>query len=545
MSLLIDKLIAELAAGLSPFERVDKLNTLAWELRDADLQGGLAYAKQAYALAQEQGYQKGIADSLISQSQYTYSDFVLALTNTYRALEYYEKTGDLEGQSRAYYTLCWAHWFADNFIEAIEFGQQAQTFAQRVNDLALEADILNNLGLAYKRAGNFELGYTVYGKALEIYRKTGDLLRENKVLINMALAYGLEGEYERAVACIEERMARKFDNLLVDGYTYLAWGQIYLGQEKYQQAAQNLRRALQIANQIELTQLSQTTLHTLGQLELAQGYPERAIPYLELALEQAIEIESNLGRYQSHQVLSDIFEQQEKYQEALLHFKQFHEVKESLFNEKNMGRLQFLQTYHDAEIARREAEIYQLKNVALEDEIKERKRLQSQLYRQATTDELTGVSNRRHFMELAQIEIKRALRHDQPLCLVLLDLDRFKVVNDTFGHDAGDHVLKTLANICMYNVRDIDIFARLGGDEFVLLLPNADSERAMQIMERIRMKLTANPMLYHENPLNVTMSFGIAPVHQGEDSLDSLLRRADQALYRAKDKGKNRGAHAE
>jgi diguanylate cyclase len=131
------------------------------------------------------------------------------------------------------------------------------------------------------------------------------------------------------------------------------------------------------------------------------------------------------------------------------------------------------------------------------------------------------------------------------LCLVLLDLDRFKVVNDTFGHDAGDHVLKTLANICMYNVRDIDIFARLGGDEFVLLLPNADSERAMQIMERIRMKLTANPMLYHENPLNVTMSFGIAPVHQGEDSLDSLLRRADQALYRAKDKGKNRGAHAE
>ena len=178
-------------------------------------------------------------------------------------------------------------------------------------------------------------------------------------------------------------------------------------------------------------------------------------------------------------------------------------------------------------------------NTRLQDEIGERKRLENQLRQQATTDELTGITNRRHFLELAQQELKRAARFNHPLALALLDIDQFKQLNDKYGHAVGDRALKHLTTICLKNIREIDIFARFGGDEFVLLLPETNEKQAHEIVERMRLALTAQPLQLDDTPIALTLSAGLSSLN-AQATLESLLNRADQALYRAKETGRNR-----
>lgn len=159
---------------------------------------------------------------------------------------------------------------------------------------------------------------------------------------------------------------------------------------------------------------------------------------------------------------------------------------------------------------------------------------------QATTDPLTGLANRVAFLERARFEIHRAERSGRPLAVVLLDLDRFKSVNDKFGHPAGDRVLVGAATAISRTIRGIDLAARWGGEEFALLLVDADESTAGTAVERIReaVAAAAPPRV----PASVTASAGIA-VHHGlfeRSHVDGLLRRADTALYAAKEKGRNR-----
>lgn len=166
-----------------------------------------------------------------------------------------------------------------------------------------------------------------------------------------------------------------------------------------------------------------------------------------------------------------------------------------------------------------------------------RKQLERKLKEQATTDGLTGVPNRRHFLELAEYEVKRAVRLNQPLSIALLDIDHFKMINDTHGHLAGDEVLESFANTCTKNIRDIDILARIGGDEFAILLPLANCNQASEVMDRVHAALAASP-----TSISITISVGITCLSAVVDTLDGLLAQADQALYRAKHDGRNRSA---
>jgi diguanylate cyclase (GGDEF)-like protein/PAS domain S-box-containing protein len=173
-------------------------------------------------------------------------------------------------------------------------------------------------------------------------------------------------------------------------------------------------------------------------------------------------------------------------------------------------------------------------------DITQRKRLEEQLRQQATTDELTRVANRRHFLEAAQSEIRRAQRLMYPLALAVIDLDHFKQINDTYGHAGGDQALVAFAKICQPLIREIDLFARIGGDEFALLLPGATGAQAGNVVERVRAALAAGPLKRDGQRVAITLSVGIACLLDGPESLEALLARADGALYQAKEAGRNR-----
>ncbi|HWB56170.1 MAG TPA: diguanylate cyclase [Gaiellaceae bacterium] len=173
-------------------------------------------------------------------------------------------------------------------------------------------------------------------------------------------------------------------------------------------------------------------------------------------------------------------------------------------------------------------------SIALENE-----RLHRLVERQANTDGLTELPNRRHFEEVMEGEISRAERFGGNLALILADLDDFKQVNDRYGHQAGDDVLRTFADILRSTVRDIDLPARYGGEEFAVLLPQTDLEGAHRLAERLRRSLAARPMTTHPGGLvAVTASFGVAAFPDAQTPA-ALFAAADEALYRAKSAGKN------
>jgi diguanylate cyclase (GGDEF)-like protein len=158
----------------------------------------------------------------------------------------------------------------------------------------------------------------------------------------------------------------------------------------------------------------------------------------------------------------------------------------------------------------------------------------------ALTDGLTGLYNHRHFQERLSEEFKKAERFSEPLSLILTDIDHFKKVNDTYGHPAGDMVLKGFSGIIRETVREIDIPARYGGEEFAIMALKADADEARKIAERIRKRVEAHRFEADGVSIGVTVSLGIASYPRDASSREELIERADQALYKAKESGRNR-----
>jgi diguanylate cyclase (GGDEF)-like protein len=162
----------------------------------------------------------------------------------------------------------------------------------------------------------------------------------------------------------------------------------------------------------------------------------------------------------------------------------------------------------------------------------------------ASVDGLTSLFNRRHFDTLAQTEWARFQRYGRPLSLLILDVDHFKSINDRFGHDAGDQVLKNIAAVCQAMKRQTDVAARIGGEEFLLLLPETDEAAAVIAAERLRKQIESFPHKLGGGTVRVTVSIGAAGATLSMSSFEALLKKADEALYQAKASGRNRVVRA-
>ncbi len=169
----------------------------------------------------------------------------------------------------------------------------------------------------------------------------------------------------------------------------------------------------------------------------------------------------------------------------------------------------------------------------------EENKVKEDLSRLAATDDLTGALNRRKIMELSTGEYERFLRERQPLSVVMIDIDRFKKLNDTYGHEAGDLILTSFTAYVAKGLRHGDIWGRLGGDEFVLILPDTPVEQAEAVAERLRLGLS-EPVIWQGQELSFTISSGVTAAREKDRSIDQVFIRADKALYSAKRKGRNR-----
>ena len=196
-----------------------------------------------------------------------------------------------------------------------------------------------------------------------------------------------------------------------------------------------------------------------------------------------------------------------------------------------LRRLSFIDALHNRQLAG-----------LLQRENNLRRRLEETAKRQARTDELTGLPNRRSFIELAERELSRARRYDSPLAIMMFDLDYFKAVNDQHGHAAGDSALRAIAECCSGVLRANDVIGRLGGEEFAVLLPQTTPAGARNLAERMRAAVAHCPVYVHDGEeLFVSATIGVATMAPGQAiTLDELLAQADNALYEGKAQGRNR-----
>jgi diguanylate cyclase (GGDEF)-like protein/PAS domain S-box-containing protein len=178
-------------------------------------------------------------------------------------------------------------------------------------------------------------------------------------------------------------------------------------------------------------------------------------------------------------------------------------------------------------------------NARLQSQLIEIGILQSKLREQAVRDPLTNLFNRRYLEETLDRELARAAREGYPVCIVMMDLDHFKKVNDTYGHEAGDHILKALADTLTEQSRRGDFACRYGGEEFVIVMPNLNMDTAYERAENLRMSLTSLYVPYGNYQLNTTISMGIACYPANGETRQTILRAADKAMYAAKNAGRD------
>ena len=176
---------------------------------------------------------------------------------------------------------------------------------------------------------------------------------------------------------------------------------------------------------------------------------------------------------------------------------------------------------------------------AIVRDIEDRVRLMNLMQKQAVTDQLTGLPDRREFLGV----VENVLKSDEKLSVFMLDIDFFKKVNDTHGHDAGDEVLRALAKVGADACRKMDVFARWGGEEFAAALPGMEAEQARAVADKLRAQFETQDFVHvwrNGEPIPFTVSIGVTARISGERDVEAMLKRADQALYKAKETGRNR-----
>lgn len=177
--------------------------------------------------------------------------------------------------------------------------------------------------------------------------------------------------------------------------------------------------------------------------------------------------------------------------------------------------------------------------VGIAEDITDKKRLEGELHRLATTDVLTESSNRRHFFDCARREFDQARQYGGSMALLLLDLDDFKKINDRYGHQIGDQVLQRLAHCGATALRRDDLFGRIGGEEFAALFPGCEPDVALQVAERLQREVQRLSFQYEGETFGITVSQGLTVLRTGDANLEALYARADAAMYQAKRQGKN------
>lgn len=468
-----------------------------------------------------------------------------ALESALEAHNIYREIGLDSGVARSLNAVGLANIHLGTYANSLENLLRALNYASQLDDQQLKTQVLNNLGLLYLHMEDYPKALEYLSESLALTNQSQVIEVNAELIKNISTAYINLGEYQQALSfsqqCVQQYQADHDKPGEASAINMM--GEIYHAMGHEDEALERYQVALKIFESIEYAPGAAQSNFLVGKSAFQQDNLEKAEHHLLQALKQARIGRDEKQRYTTHHLISQVYQKLGNYQEALRHFKAFHEAKETVFNEDIATKIKSLEIIHQVRETQQDREIYRLENVELTQEIEERTRIQSELERLITLDPLTELFNRRHFFELTQKEMDRCQRYNRPLSVIMLDIDKFKRVNDMFGHLAGDRVLVQTAQRIEKALRKVDSACRYGGEEFAVLLPETNLMQAEMVAQRLWRVIGERPAVSAELKIPITISVGVASYKPGGAlSVDTLLDQADQAMYLAKKSGRNQVA---
>jgi len=471
-------------------------------------------ALESYQDALELGEKKGFDDMI--------TDALTGLGIVYRHL------GDYEKALREYFRLL--------------------PLYEKKDDYKRIAVTYNNIGVVYRHLEEREKTLDFYFKALDLYKLAKEERGYNDTLCNIGLIFCDLEQYDSAEEYVQRSLALRTqagDDKGI-GISEHNLGLIALRKGHYAESRMHYRRSLNIFHKRNDSFAIAKNLEALAGCFQNEGRDVRALHLYRWALALAEKLNLPEMHRDLQEKIAFTYEQTGDIPHALEHFKAFHEENAKLMTRNKEDTLEKITMQHEIERKKQEAEIFRLRNIELtkaKTMLQKKKReleiAYARLQELANHDTLTGLANRRYFMEQVEAELIRFERSHKSFVIIVGDLDGFKRYNDKYGHDCGDFLLQNVARTIQKALRKQDVAARWGGEEFILLLPETDLKGGEVTAEKIRHTLEQALFDYKGEPLKVTITLGVS-VYQGNTTLPQTIIQADQALYLGKRKGKNR-----
>jgi diguanylate cyclase (GGDEF)-like protein len=530
-------------------EILSDLNARAMGYFEGDLDTGVELLREVFSLAEshpqltaEEKFGFAGCYLTLGRFQMKQGKFGSAIRAYSQASELYRQTGaaKLNAWTESYIGVAYAH--MGEFNKALRALFSAVQVMRREGDAILAAEISNDIGYVYIQLEQPARAIGLLDEVIPVLREANETSRLGWALDTLATAYTYLGKHAHALEASAEALAlaervQSWQDICVislnRGNSFREIGQLSQARAAYQ-------RSLQVASEHKLRADFADVCIRLADLDLQEGKVDGAIATLLRVLHITEELSRQAAQMDCCRILSQAYEQKQEFAQALNFYKKFHQLKSSIFSAEADQRMRNILALHQLDSLRREAEDFQKQNLALRREIEEQKQEKQMLEQLALTDPLTHALNRRAFYERATVILLEAQRTGSPLTLMMLDVDHFKEVNDQFGHVYGDSILARLVDSLHNELRSGDLLARYGGEEFVILLPGVDREQAERVGERLRVVVEqqSHPDEAHP-PVTVSLGAAIAPANKLPDSIDPLINYADEALYRAKQSGRN------
>ena len=525
------------------------------ELHFVDPVKGTAFATRAMELSttgvfKEKNYLQGVADSYAHLAFFNYytGDIEVALQNAKAGQELYWQLNLLLPHVELYALLGLIYDTIDDRNNAIEHLVRGLDIAKKENFELTEGKIHLLIGIAYYHMDNYRQSLHSISLAYQIFVKYKRFDYLALCLTNMSKNHSLLNQQEKAFECIYEslQIAVDHDYHVIQCEGFFNLGFMHLRNNEYDIAKSHLNYSQRIADQYSLKYFRIKANLGLGQILLNRFETKSALELCKHCLKESEELGIDRLLIETHGLLSEIYEMLHKYKQSLIHFKAFSDLTNKVFNKESQQKTQTIEVLFRTKSAKLEADFTRRKNLSLEKEIVERKKIEDELrksekryQKMASFDPLTKLFNRRHFFNLAEIEFERANRYKHDLAVMMIDLDHFKLINDQYGHLIGDDMLTFVADLCRQNLRKIDVIGRYGGEEFVVLLPQTDKQNALASANRLCDVIAKAYMTTNKGDINTTVSIGVSVNGASIERLEMLFDLADQALYQAKRNGRN------
>lgn len=529
--------------------RIDKLNHEAYEIRNTNRTRSFEITEAILQESREIDYQRGEAEALRTLGTTMYrSDRVLGLQFATEALRIFDDLEDDGGAATALMVMFCFHNDAGSHELAFEIVRTAYDRAMKGKNPVAASVALFNLGVNCEHRQDWDLAATYYQRGAELAKRHGAV----HFYLSCRSGYGYilaqVGRPEEAIKIFRAVLPRlQKDNYhigVLDTYSHMADAYQKLG--RFDMVSRVSRKALRYADRVQMTDQAWSCIYEIGQAELGMNRPQKAIEYYLEALSRSNAIGHRNGNAKIHLALSKVYRALGDFGSALNSLEHYVSLREMLFTEKSEARIRDLQVLHQVEMAQAEASLAMEKSEELENMNKklrmtlvQKDRLQRELFHLASTDELTGTLNRRQFINEGLLEMEKFHHIDEPFSVLVIDVDHFKSINDSFGHPAGDEALRRIAKTGRKDLRKSDIFGRIGGEEFAIVLPAASVGTATQIASRFLKNIETMDISDMLPGHSLTVSIGICAVRNDHKTFFDVMSEADQALYDAKKAGRN------